>query len=1128
MDMKISKYLGGNLKVVKIKLTRIWGLALTVVLLVGLLVPAMATPVSASNLAWTTINLPNNKTNFQLLSATSANVYDIGADGKIMFAYSNAAAGLPVNTGDNGKLFKSTDGGNTWATTNLGGGTPSLNGITNAANTAVTILKISPQYATDTTVMAAVQTPTGPQVWRSIDGGQTFGQVGGLPIPAGMTITSMDVSPYYNGGQGILVGWSNGLGGGGGALFTTTTLSWVIFGTAGAAGQTGYIPGDVVGVAFSPNHVSDAEYFAAVSNTATSIANALYAGKTVLEAKLGGNNWNNDVLPATLTGDVADTPAQPGLIATFAFPSDYDWSGNNRVFVGLGSPTPIAMSGMDVFRVNGTLAGGGTVSRTYDLNTNGTGAANATTVSSIAFKGPLATGTLAAATYTSMTINRSTNAINNSPDWFQSTNNPIGTSGPVVKFLPTSNTLYVGTAGTHSALSTSSDYNNFAAFSLVSVRNIDWVRPKALGCIDANTWFMIIVDRVNPLYNSGTAGAAQAGDFGMVFKTTNAGTNWQMVWTHLTTGTEELNTFATSPTYATDQTIYIRQTDYRIWKSSDGGASWVGYTAPNNVNITTMVLVDANTYFIGSTAGVYKVGNYTAATIDGRTVNSFLYIDASNFFLGTKDGYVYQSTDNGSTWNKIGSDPSTEDPAGSVFVTRDAGYATNKTLYATNSHNGQVYRFVVGTSASFEKITNGSLTGTLLQLNGAAATISSVTRTADNSLYVNTNAINTIRYRNVNPTVSVSNQIWEPIGPSAANNNNAITGWPIGAAQRDNAILNTSTPSQPSNTIIVIAENLQGTNNTSNGYSSQLVTLTDTLISAPAISAQKANAQVNPQSTFSWTPISSPVTLTYEIQIATDDQFQGVVIDKLTQASSYYATVNDGLVQGTKYYWRVFVAPAVATGNPNSDSTGTNVNTNPFGSKRPAAVPFLIKLGTVGNSLEGASGNRIAPAAGATNVPIRPTFEWAPIQGADSYELELADNPFFANSQAKKPLQNTVWTWDKDLNYGTTYYWRVRAVAAGNASDWISSVFTTMPAPGPSVTAAAPTTVTVTPTAAPKFFDPQSGLYFNTQQELQAYQSAHQGAQQAPATPAYIWVIIIIGAILVIAVIVLIARTRRV
>ncbi len=85
--------------------------------------------------------------------------------------------------------------------------------------------------------------------------------------------------------------------------------------------------------------------------------------------------------------------------------------------------------------------------------------------------------------------------------------------------------------------------------------------------------------------------------------------------------------------------------------------------------------------------------------------------------------------------------------------------------------------------------------------------------------------------------------------------------------------------------------------------------------------------------------------------------------------------------------------------------------------------------------------------------------------------------------------------------------------------------------PPVTVTITAPAvTVTQTATPAARYFDPNSGLYFNTQQELQNYQNAHPAGSSAPApaTPSYIWVIIAVGAILVIIVIILIANARRI
>jgi hypothetical protein len=227
------------------------------------------------------------------------------------------------------------------------------------------------------------------------------------------------------------------------------------------------------------------------------------------------------------------------------------------------------------------------------------------------------------------------------------------------------------------------------------------------------------------------------------------------------------------------------------------------------------------------------------------------------------------------------------------------------------------------------------------------------------------------------------------------------------------------------------------------------------------------------------------------------------------------------LTPGGDYIWRVRV-------------------TAPNTSKYSAVTKFSILLTQPGGDITG-GGFRIAPAAGATNVPTKPVFQWSAVLGAVSYDLQVADNPVFVNPlDAQTGLNTTVWAYTKTLEPGKVYYWRVRAVAAsGTASAWENGTFTTaVPVttappttapPAVTVTQPAPPAVTVTVSPPARFFDPNSGLYFNSQAELSAYQAANPpGETTTPATPAYIWVIIVIGAILVIAVIVLITRTRRV
>lgn len=77
---------------------------------------------------------------------------------------------------------------------------------------------------------------------------------------------------------------------------------------------------------------------------------------------------------------------------------------------------------------------------------------------------------------------------------------------------------------------------------------------------------------------------------------------------------------------------------------------------------------------------------------------------------------------------------------------------------------------------------------------------------------------------------------------------------------------------------------------------------------------------------------------------------------------------------------------------------------------------------------------------------IRPAFQWSAVDGGESYELVVATDAFFTNqviNRLNEPA--TVWQPETNLDYNTTYYWRVRAAGTPAWSD--TGVFITEPAP---------------------------------------------------------------------------------
>jgi hypothetical protein len=158
-----------------------------------------------------------------------------------------------------------------------------------------------------------------------------------------------------------------------------------------------------------------------------------------------------------------------------------------------------------------------------------------------------------------------------------------------------------------------------------------------------------------------------------------------------------------------------------------------------------------------------------------------------------------------------------------------------------------------------------------------------------------------------------------------------------------------------------------------------------------------------------------------------------------------------------------------------------------------------------------------APMTGDDTVSKTPSFSWSAVSGADGYFFELADNANFVAPLAKQSgdlgrLNVTAYAYVQELDYSTAYYWRVKAVSGTEAADnlvesaWVAGLFTVMAEPEE------PTPPIVVEEQPPVVIEPIIEL---------------PDVIEEPITPGWIYAIIAIGAVLVIAVIVLIVRTRR-
>ncbi len=135
------------------------------------------------------------------------------------------------------------------------------------------------------------------------------------------------------------------------------------------------------------------------------------------------------------------------------------------------------------------------------------------------------------------------------------------------------------------------------------------------------------------------------------------------------------------------------------------------------------------------------------------------------------------------------------------------------------------------------------------------------------------------------------------------------------------------------------------------------------------------------------------------------------------------------------------------------------------------------------------------------------------------YRFKLADNVALANTIVDVKVKTTGYALlTRELDRGTTYYWAVKPVAPVEGAWSAIANFTvaeevviTPPAPPVKITQT-PAPIINLPAPPP----PPADIIIPPAPPA-----------PAPITPAYIWAIIIIGAVLVISVIVLIVRTRR-
>jgi len=943
------------------------GLLLLISLLV-LIAPLTPAIADPDEVTWSRVNIPTEGKagNWVLANGSDVAHLTIAID-NTLYAYVNNLTYT---------LYKSTEEGRGWSYTG---------GVTDAiADIACSSLDADIIYVTD-----------GSHVYKSDNAGASFNKVADTTLPAldgKESITCLDVGYDASDDPHVFIATADTDDGDFGGVYylpeADSGAEWTDL-------QVGSY--DVYSIAGSPEFKGNSQVIAiATDETHTyTINNYGVVG-----------DWTSGV--ELLEGDV--TPFTITAASDICFPSDFDEA--YKLFIG------VVGAGGDVYQVTSGAA--------YDLNVG-------TDIISLDVVGKAGNTQLLAGAAGSAQIYLSTDGGSN---WVGSAKQPTGGSETYVLMAPdftSSGKAYAATSGIESA------------FSYTTDGSITW---SQLSLIDTETGIGNIRNHlaISTTYNQdNTLFMLTWGGEYSLWRSLNSGTLWERVLTSTLANIDSVTLVELSSQYDNaSQVVFlagISNDNPAMWKSTDNGQNFTCRSAP--FPIDTWVVVDDNTLFVGSYDGnnglVYRTTDSgstysTPAVVGDYPLNSIAlspnYEQDETILIGSTDGWVYWSNDNGTSFEPLGQQlpqlVAEEEALNDITVAFDPQFNTNNTIYAAShcykeeKHSSTIYRFIIGESNKWQGIDN------TLPSDGM---ISQLVVSVDGTLYAtNSQPVDTANKeggmeRCLNPSYSP--------GPTFE----TVT------RRLDDGV---------SLAGLWLSGNKLWSIDTAN---TRLITFTDslavpvTLTSPPDRASGIDTRNVN----LDWRSASGATK--YEWQLDYNTDFSSAPFEDDTEASS--VRLPEQLKLATTYHWRVRVTEPLLS--PWSDTES-----------------FTTSLGS-----SVIAPNLRSPGAGAKSVGVRPVFQWSAIAGADSYELLVSTNTSFTNHAITKlgtyALPATAWQSDINLDYDTTYYWKVRASGSSSYSAWSAvSAFTTKSSP-----AIEPSPVLEplsSQSTAPELYSPEAGI----------------------------------------------------
>jgi hypothetical protein len=982
-------------------------------------------------------------------------------------------AGGPMDQATDGAIYLYVNDGGTFkiikSTNN--GRTWAVSGVVGQPTAAVVALVCSPSEAN------VVFYATATMLYKSTDSGATFSSV--LSVSAPGAITCLDVAKWS--GRYIAVVGTNGAGAvTGGVYYWDESLPFNNLNPVGTdAFNSWSVSADVVlAVKMAATFGTDRAVVAVGVDT------TLFT--TEIRVNVNGGAWGATVADVTPWGTTA-----PATAADIAFPSDFNAVTNPIYFVSVADPN----------------AGEGAIYRI--IGNTPTIIDPAITWTNLDVSGAFNTGnaTILAGSSTGA-IAKSVNA---GFSWVAPAPTMVAT--PAVNALvmldnnyATNGYAYVLNVGAaDGAFNVSTNYAvNFAQWSLINevISNFAGTGMVDLAIADNGDMFLITTDGTN---NS-------------IWRQLNsAGTPWERVLLSAT----RYDMIRVAADYATSGAIFtcVNGSAAAIMQSNNSGLTFAAMlsapgsiTAPAN-NVLSLVALSASKVVVGSAAGIITTNTsafwWTESSPFGAGFNvtdiemagSDLIAVATNAATLVE---VAKSTDNGATWTLL-MVPGTTTTVASIgvnaaaaFVAPASDYATTGNIFVSSSAAG-LYRYPSTATAAVTGWLKVDGTNAVAGSTGLVTTVGAGNAAEGNGMVYVADTAAAGRVTRVRGTATAAEWITSAPNMTAL----ALRGLYTGTNTAGNANVYTFGQDATAGSALYYYNdtlNNAGTGVTASNLATNVLGVSSSTVTWDA----KANA----------TTYTVAVNTVQQNSLYTAATAGTVSINAgVAGANAVVATTSvavTGMAPGITYYVSVWanvagagVAPAATV---SSFMFGTSFST-------PLEVPVYTA--------------HLSPAHGSTNVPVDTNFAWDAVTGATGYEFQIAEGTGIPAGTATTSLTVNFTKLDENLDFNTTYTWRVRAVMTGGTpSDWVTSVFTTAaevlpvvtvePAPTiPDIVITQPNPVTITQGSpvTPVITFPDITLTV---------------PEDTTGTPAYIWIIVAIGALLTVAVVILIIRTRRV